>query len=113
MRCFARVALATMLVALAGCSHWQAGPDARFTRWKCAAPSHIEWRFVDDARRTLELRIAGQPGTYRLRQEPTLSGAFYSDGVIGLHLKTGDALAYRLADDRLLARGCTASLITL
>lgn len=101
------------VVLLAGCAHWQAGPDAPFVRWKCSQPDHIAWRRVDREGRRIDLQIGDEPRAYRLVKEPSLRGRFYSNGVIAFHDKDGEALVYRLADDALLAYGCRASLINL
>lgn len=104
------LALGLGVSLLAACSHWQAGPDARFTRWVCESPDFIEWRHPDAAREVLELRISADGQIQRLRKEPAIQGTFYSDGVIAFHDRGTEALVFRLSDDRVIARGCRASL---
>jgi len=48
-----------------------------------------------------------------LRKEPATHGTFYSDGVIAFHDRGNQALVYRVTDDKVLAHGCSASLISL
>jgi membrane-bound inhibitor of C-type lysozyme len=107
--------LAALLAALllGGCAHWQSGPDAPFMRWSCQSGNTIAWRYADANREAVDLKIGSSATVHRLRKEPATRGAFYSDGVIAFHDKGNEALVYRLADDRLLAHGCTASLINL
>ncbi|MFC3608389.1 hypothetical protein [Stutzerimonas tarimensis] len=95
---------------LAGCSHWDAGPDARFTRWVCEQPDFIEWRHPDAERQFIELRVGAEGQIQRLQKEPAIQGTFYSDGIIAFHDRGTDALVFRLSDDRVIARGCRASL---
>jgi len=106
----------SMLLAallLSGCAHWQSGPEAPFIRWKCQSQSDIAWRYADASRQAVDLKIGSSATIHRLRKEPATLGAFYSDGAIAFHNKGSEALVYRLADDRLLAHGCSASLINL
>ncbi len=98
---------------LGGCGHWQSGPDAPFVRWKCQSQQNIAWRYGDDSRQTVELKIGNSEQVHQLRKEPATRGAFYSDGVVAFHNKGSGALVFRVADDKLLAHGCSASLITL
>lgn len=97
---------------LAGCAHWQSGPDAPFVRWKCQSQQNIAWRYADAGRNSVDLKIGDSEQVHHLRKEPTTQGAFYSDGTLAFHDKGNQALVYRLADDKLLAHGCSASLIT-
>ncbi|QLF93965.1 MliC family protein [Pseudomonas sp. ABC1] len=101
------------LALLSGCAHWQSGPDAPFVHWKCQSADDIHWRYADAQKRQVDLKIGTAGQAYRLRLEPSLQGRFYSDGVIAFHDKRDGSLVYRLADDRLLAHGCSASLINL
>lgn len=103
--------LATTLL-LGGCGHWQSGPDAPFVRWKCQSQQNIAWRYADSERQRIDLKIGNSEEVHHLRKEPATRGVFYSDGQVGFHDKGNQALVYRLADDKLLAHGCSASLIT-
>jgi len=98
---------------ISGCGHWQSGPDAPFVRWKCQSQQNIAWRYADDSHEAVDLKIGNSEQVHTLRKEPATHGAFYSDGVVAFHNKGHEALVFRLADDKLLAHGCSASLISL
>ncbi len=97
---------------LGGCGHMQSGPDAPFVRWKCQGAQDIAWRYVDAAHQAVELKLGANDQVHRLQKEPATRGAFYSDGVLAFHDKATGALVYRVADDKVLAHGCSASLIS-
>lgn len=107
------ISMLAFVLLLAGCAHWQSGPEAPFMRWKCQSQNDIAWRYADASRTAVDLKIGSSATIHRLRKEPATRGAFYSDGVIAFHAKGNEALVYQLADDRLLAHGCAASLISL
>ncbi len=98
---------------LGGCGHWQSGPDAPFVRWNCKSLQDIAWRYADEGHQAIDLKIGDSEQVHTLRKEPVTRGAFYSDGVVAFHDKGNEALVYRVADDKLLAHGCSASLINL
>ncbi|MCQ4311379.1 MliC family protein [Pseudomonas stutzeri] len=98
---------------LSGCGHWQSGPDAPFVRWKCQSQQDIAWRYADESRQAVDLKIGNSEQVHTLRKEPATRGAFYSDGVVAFHNKGSGALVFQVADDKLLAHGCSASLITI
>ncbi len=104
--------LLAVAVLLGGCGHWQSGPGAPFVRWKCQSQQNIAWRYADAERQSVDLKIGNSEQVHHLRKEPATRGAFYSDGQVGFHDKGNQALVYRLSDDKLLAHGCSASLIT-
>jgi len=106
------VLLLVVALSLAGCGHWQSGPDAPFVRWKCQSQQNIAWRYADAERQSVDLKIGDSEKVHHLRKEPATRGDFYSDGLVGFHNKGNEALVYRLTDDKLLAHGCSASLIT-
>ena len=107
--------LPMLLVALllGGCGHWQSGPDAPFVRWKCQSQQHIAWRYANAERNVIDLKIGDSERIHTLRKEPATHGTFYSDGVVAFHDKGNEALVYRVADDKVLAHGCSASLISI
>lgn len=100
-------------ILLSGCGHWQSGPDAPFVRWKCKSAQNIAWRYADESHQTVDLKVGNSEQVHTLRKEPATRGAFYSDGVLAFHDKGTGALVYRLADDQVLAHGCSASLISI
>ena len=106
----------SMLIAallLGGCGHRQSGPDAPFVRWKCQSQQNIAWRYANEQRTAIDLKVGNSERIHTLRKEPATRGSFYSDGVIAFHDKGNEALVYRIADDKLLAHGCSASLISI
>ncbi|WP_313482449.1 MliC family protein [Stutzerimonas kunmingensis] len=106
----------SMLIAallLGGCGHWQSGPDAPFVRWKCQSQQNIAWRYADDQHSAIDLKVGNDERIHSLRKEPATRGSFYSDGVLAFHDKGNEALVYRVADDKVLAHGCSASLISI
>lgn len=105
------IPLAALL--LSGCGHWQSGPDAPLVRWKCQSQQNIAWRYGDADKQTVDLKVGNSEQVYKLRKEPATRGAFYSDGVLAFHNKGNEALVYQIADDKVLAHGCSASLITI
>jgi membrane-bound inhibitor of C-type lysozyme len=98
---------------LSGCGHWQSGPDAPFVRWKCQSQQNIAWRYANEQHSAIDLKIGNNERIHTLRKEPATHGSFYSDGVIAFHDKGSKALVYRVADDKVLAHGCSASLISI
>ncbi|EWC42198.1 hypothetical protein GFL09_21090 [Pseudomonas stutzeri] len=100
-------------VLLGGCGHWQSGPDAPFVRWKCQGQQTIAWRYADDRRTVIDLKVGNDERIHTLHKEPATRGTFYSDGVLAFHDKGNEALVYRVADDQVLAHGCSASLISI
>lgn len=105
------IPLAALL--LSGCGHLQSGPDAPLVRWKCQSQQNIAWRYGDANKQTVDLKVGNSEQVYKLRKEPATRGAFYSDGVLAFHNKGNEALVYQIADDKVLAHGCSASLITI
>ncbi|MBE7374386.1 MliC family protein [Pseudomonas lopnurensis] len=102
-----------MALLLTACGHWQSGPDAPFVRWKCQGQQHIAWRYANADRTAIDLKVGDSERIHSLKKEPATRGSFYSDGVLAFHDKGNEALVYRVADDELLAHGCSASLINL
>lgn len=107
MKALLSIGLALLLSA---CAHWQSAGCALRTL-EVPGGEHIAWRYADKAHSAVDLRVGDSGTVYRLRKEPATLGTFYSDGVIGFHDKGSTALVYRMADDKLLAQGCSASLI--
>nr|WP_239482235.1 MliC family protein [Pseudomonas insulae] len=85
-----------------------AASDGQWTRWVCDSQAEVLWRFADDSRETVDLRIAGGDIVYRLRQAPAGSGTFYSDNVIAFRTQGEEGLVYWVNNDDLIGRGCQA-----
>jgi membrane-bound inhibitor of C-type lysozyme len=99
-------ALAT-LALLAGCTSQQAVED-HWTRWVCDSQTEVLWRFTDAGKESVDLRLGGGDIVHRLKQEPSGSGALYSDGNLAFHTKGDEGLVYWAATDDLIGRGCKA-----
>ncbi|WP_017938606.1 MliC family protein [Zestomonas thermotolerans] len=106
------IALLPALPLLGACSTSGELPPAEreggWTRWVCDTQAEVLWRFADDSRDVVDLRIGGDDRVYRLHQAPAGSGAFYSDNVIAFHTKGEEGLVYWVSDDDLIGRGCQA-----
>lgn len=100
------------LALLAACASEPDAPPAaslgQWTRWVCDSQAEVLWRFADDSREVVDLRIGGSDVVYRLHQAPAGSGTFYSDNVIAFRTKGEEGLVYWLDDDDLIGRGCQA-----
>ncbi|WP_252271829.1 MliC family protein [Pseudomonas subflava] len=102
MRALILAPVALLLGACAG----QPEPGDHWTRWVCDSQAEVLWRPVGDE--AVDLRLGGDDIVHRLQREPSGSGALYSDGVLAFHSKGEEGLVYRVADDDLIGRGCTA-----
>lgn len=98
------IALAAAVVLLAGCAGTPA--EQPWSRWTCDSGAELNWRFADAGRDTVDLRVSGSDVVYRLQREPAASGALYSDAVIAFHAKGEEGLAYWVAGNDLIGRGC-------
>jgi membrane-bound inhibitor of C-type lysozyme len=96
------------LAALLGGCASQSAPSDEWTRWVCDSQAEVLWRFVDADGESVDLRLGGGDIVHRLKQEPSGSGALYSDGMLAFHTKGDEGLVYRVADDDLIGRGCRA-----
>lgn len=97
------------MAALAGCSLLKPSApavDDNWTRWVCDSQAEVLWRFTDSAREAVDVRLGNR--VYRLKSEPSGSGALYSDGVLALHTKGDEGLVYWVATNDLIGRGCKA-----
>ncbi|NQD96797.1 MliC family protein, partial [Pseudomonas sp. CrR25] len=82
--------------------------DRPWARWVCDSQAQVLWRFVDGDQEQVDLRLGGDDIVYRLRREPSGSGALYSDGRLSFHRKGEQGLVYWTANDDLIGRGCKA-----
>ncbi|CRM24391.1 MULTISPECIES: MliC family protein [Pseudomonas] len=105
-------ALAT-LALLAGCSSMsmfdKAEPADKWTTWTCDSKAEVNWRFVNQDRSEVDVRLGGSDQVYRLKQDVAASGALYSDGQLAFHTKGEEGLVYWVATDDLIGRGCKAN----
>nr|WP_235978899.1 MliC family protein [Pseudomonas carbonaria] len=96
---------------LGACSSSSVPPEETeggWTRWVCDSKAEVLWRFADDSRDVVDLRLGGSDMVHRLHQGPAGSGAFYSDNVIAFHTKGEEGLVYWVNNDDLIGRGCQA-----
>ena len=91
---------------LGGCASQP--PSDEWIRWVCDSQAEVLWRLADADGESVDLRLGGDDIVHRLVQEPSGSGALYSDGVLAFHAKGEEGLVYRVADDDLIGRGCRA-----
>lgn len=99
------------LAMLAGCTGLQSAapaPSAEWTRWVCNSGAELAWRFADANKDTVEVRLGAGDRMYRLSSEPGASGALYSDGVLAFQTQGEEGLAYWVATNDLIGRGCKA-----
>lgn len=98
------------LAALGGCAVFDTEPatPGPWTRWVCDSQAEVLWRFADLEQGRVQVRLGGSERVYQLRAEPGASGALYSDGVLALHVQGSEGLAYWVATNDLIGRGCKA-----
>lgn len=98
------------LTTLAGCSTFKPAPAPvdTWTRWVCDSKAEVLWRPAGVEQLDMDVRLGGGDQVYRLKLEPSGSGALYSDGVLALHTKGDEGLVYWVANNDLIGRGCKA-----
>jgi membrane-bound inhibitor of C-type lysozyme len=97
-----------VMLGLLGACASQPAPSDNWTRWVCDSQTEVLWRFADSSRESMDVRLGGGDIVYRLTQEPSGSGALYSDGMLSFHSKGEEGLVYWTANDDLIGRGCKA-----
>jgi len=102
----------TALALLAGCSNFnlfQSAPAAEgWTSWTCDSEAKVLWRYTDESHKAVDVRLGGVDQVYRLKLEPGAEGSLYSDDMLALHIKGEEGLAYWVATNDLIGRGCKA-----
>ena len=83
-------------------------PTGQWTRWVCDSQVEVYWRPDNAVEQGVELRLGAGDMLYHLKQEPTGSGAFYSNSVLAFHVKGDEGLVYWVANNDLIGRGCKA-----
>ncbi|MBA1202928.1 lysozyme inhibitor [Pseudomonas capeferrum] len=99
------------LAVLAGCTGLRStspAPSADWTRWVCDSGAELAWRLADANGDTVEVRLGAGDRVYRLASEPGASGSLYGDGVLAFHVQGEEGLAYWVATNDLIGRGCKA-----
>jgi len=84
------------LALLAGCSSMnlfdKAEPADKWTTWTCDSKAEVNWRFANQTRSEVDVRLGGSDQVYRLKQEVAASGVLYSDGQLARHTKGEQSL---------------------
>ena len=101
------------LALLAGCTNLnmfdkKAEPVDKWTTWTCDSQAQVNWRFADQARTQVDVRLGGSDQVYRLKQDVAASGVLYSDGQLAFHTKGEEGLVYWVATNDLIGRACKA-----
>ena len=100
------------LALLAGCSSMnmfnKAEPEGKWTTWTCDSKAEVNWRFANQARSEVDVRLGGSDQVYRLKQDVAASGVLYSNDQLAFHQKGEEGLIYWVATDDLIGRGCKA-----
>ncbi|MGF6089083.1 MliC family protein [Pseudomonas sp. 18173] len=102
----------TALALLAGCAQLNlfqsSAPVDNWTTWTCDSQAKVLWRYTDDSRKEVDVRLGGGDQVYRLKQEPGASGSLYSNDMLAFHIKGEEGLVYWVATNDLIGRGCKA-----
>ncbi len=100
-----------MLGLLGGCAdlHLLKSPTTdNWTTWVCDSQAQVLWRYTDDSRKAVDVRLGGDDQVRRLKLEPSGSGSLYSDDMLAFHVKGEEGLVYWVATNDLIGRGCKA-----
>ena len=102
----------TALALLAGCANLNLFKPAESTdswiTWTCDSQAKVVWRYTDDSRKAVDVRLGGADQVYRLKLEPGAEGSLYSNDMLALHIKGEEGLVYWVATNDLIGRGCKA-----
>ncbi|OLF50991.1 MliC family protein [Pseudomonas chlororaphis] len=96
---------------LAGCSSFdlfKSSETDHWTTWVCDSQAQVVWRYTDGSRKEVDVRLGGADQVYRLKLEPSGSGALYSNDMLAFHEKGDEGLVYWVATNDLIGRGCKA-----
>ena len=101
------------LALLAGCSSMnmfnsKAETADKWTTWTCDSKAEVNWRFANQARSEVDVRLGGSDQVYRLKQDVAASGVLYANDQLAFHTKGEEGLVYWVATDDLIGRGCKA-----
>lgn len=100
------------LALLGGCAQLDflhsSEPVEGWTSWTCDSQAKVLWRYTDTAHKEVDVRLGGADQVYHLKQEPGAAGALYSDDMLALHVQGEEGLAYWVATNDLIGRGCKA-----
>lgn len=101
------------LAMLAGCAQLDRFRSSEpvvegWTTWTCDSQAKVLWRYTDDTRKEVDVRLGGAEQVYHLKEEPGASGTLYSDDMLAFHIKGEEGLVYWVATNDLIGRGCKA-----
>src|SRR3546814_18808497 len=73
-----------VLALLAGCAQLDRFRSSEpviegWTTWTCDSQAKVLWRYTDDTRKEVDVRLGGAEQVYHLKEEPGASGTQYSD----------------------------------
>lgn len=102
-----------VLALLAGCAQLDRFRSSEpviegWTTWTCDSQAKVLWRYTDDTRKEVDVRLGGAEQVYHLKEEPGASGTLYSDDMLAFHVKGEEGLVYWVATNDLIGRGCKA-----
>ena len=89
-----------MLGLLAGCANLnllKSPTTDNWTTWTCDSQAQVLWRYTDDSRKAVDVRLGGDDQVRRLKLEPSGSGSLYSDDMLAFHVKGEEGLVYWVA----------------
>lgn len=102
----------TALALLAGCANLNLFKPAESTdswsTWTCDSQAKVLWRYTDESRKDVDVRLGGADQVYRLKHEPGADGSLYSNDMLAFHIKGEEGLVYWVATNDLIGRGCKA-----
>jgi membrane-bound inhibitor of C-type lysozyme len=97
-----------LLAASLGACSIQPEPTTPWTRWVCDSQVELYWRADGTLADGIEVRLGAGDMLYHLSPQPSGSGTLYSNSVLALHFKGEEGLAYWVANNDLIGRGCTS-----
>lgn len=98
-----------IFAVLGGCASMRASDPAEpWTHWVCDSKAEIYWRYVDQTKKEVDVRLNDSEQVFRLDAAPGASGALYSNGVLAFDNKGSEGLIYWDATNDLIGRGCKA-----
>lgn len=106
------VAVMALAVVLPGCAQLGLStspePVEAWSSWTCDSGATVAWRYTDAQREEVDVRLDGAEKVYRLALEAGAEGSLYSNDMLAFHLKGDEGLAYWVATNDLIGRGCKA-----
>ena len=109
MKGFIAVAALALLAGCAQLNLFQSSASVdNWTTWTCDSKAEVNWRFANQARSEVDVRLGGSDQVYRLKQDVAASGVLYSNEQLAFHTKGEEGLVYWVATNDLIGRGCKA-----